>query len=319
MFLTIFLLIISFVVIWLSTEFAIASIEKLSSQSKWSKFTLSLFVIGIVTSLPEIGISINSIVLRSPQVALGNLIGSQVFLLFLVIPVLTLISKGLHLRVQMRNVSLSLTLLVALVPMLALLNQSIDTSEVMIILAAYLVFVITFARQENLLERIEQRILHPEKVQKFWEVTKLLASVGILLFACNTAVREIIDIASVLQTPRFLLSMLILPIGTNLPELSLAIGSFFTGKRDFALGDFMGALTFNAVLIALLVLWSGGGILIGQDINLVIGLFAAGVILFWLCCYSKELLSVKEGAGLLFFYLLLVSAGSWVILTGVPR
>lgn len=315
----IFLLIIAFVVIWLSTEFAIVSIEKLSLHSRWSKFTLSLFVIGVVTSLPEAGVTANALWLHSPQIALGNLIGSQVFLLFLVIPILAIVSKGVHLRIQMQNVSLAMTLLVVLIPMVALIDQNLSLSEVLIILAGYLVFVVSFVRQKDILSRVSLRQEQVKTVPVVWEVLKLIGAVSILLLASNTAVREMIDISSLLQTPRFLVSMLVLPIGTNLPELSLAIMSVLRGKRDVALGDFMGALTFNAALIALLALGTGGSIFIGQNINLVIGVFTVSLVIFWLCCYSKEILSAKEGGLLLFLYLLLLSAGGWIILTGVPR
>lgn len=314
MVMSIFLLLVAFVVIWLAGKIAIEAIEKLSSHWAISRFTLSLFVLGAITSLPEMAITINAVALRTPQIALGNLIGSQVFLLFLVIPVLAIASRGLSLKIPIKNVSIAVTLLVALVPMVALLDQEIGLSEVLMMLAAYLVFIALFTRQGNILERIGARMLPNAKATPSWEVLKLLAAVGMLFLATNSAVREIIELAAGLQTPRFLLSMILLPIGTNLPELSLALGSLRAGKKELALGDYLGAITFNSVLIALLALGPGGSIAIGQNISLVVFLYAIGLLIFWWCCFSKEILSIKEGLLLLIVYGLLLAMASWQIL-----
>jgi cation:H+ antiporter len=309
------LLITACIVIWFSTGYAIDAVEKLSSHLHLSKFTLALFVLGTITSLPEMAITLNSVVLRTPQIAIGNLIGSQVFLLFLVVPVLAIVSKGLHLKLQLQNVSLALTLLVALVPMMALYNQGLEFGEVLIILGIYVVFVLNFTRQENFLKRVAERIQYHPKLNTTGEILKLLAALGVLLLASNTAVREIINIASVLQTPRFLLSLIILPIATNLPELSLAFGSLAMGKKDVALGDYMGSLTFNSLLIAVLTLGMGGELMIGQNIHIVIILFIIGVVVFWWSCFSKNLLSIKEGLLLLLCYFILVVAAAWQVMS----
>ena len=319
MFLEVVLLLVAFIAIWLSTGYVVESIKKLSSHSRFSSFSLSLFVIGVITSLPEVTVTVNSILLKSPQIALGNLIGTQIFLLFLVIPVLAIVSNGLHLHTEMKNRSVILTLLVALAPILALLNQSLELLEAVIVLVLYALFAIIFSRHSTFLERITARIQQTQKISVGWEFAKILCFLSILFLASNTAVREMIELAAFLQTPRFLLSLLILPIGTNLPELSLALGSLAAGKKDLALADFMGALTFNSLLIAVLALGSGGTILIGQNISMVVIAFIVGIILFWWCCYSKKLLSIREGLLLLLVYLGILGIAVWQIMSGILR
>lgn len=313
MFIPVALLVVAAMVIWLTTESAMIAIEKLASHTRLSKFTLALFVIGVVTSLPEIAITINSLVLNSPQIALGNLIGSQIFLLFLVIPVLAIVSRGLQLHTQMKNLSLVLMLVVAAVPILLLVNQSLDLGEVLIILGAYLVFVVTFFRQETCARVIQKYA----KVSFVWESLRLIVSVGILFLASHTAVKELIEIAAGLQTPRFLLSMLILPIATNLPELSLALAALKAGRNTLTLGDFMGGITFNSLLIAVLAIFSGGSITIGQNISWVVLMFAIGLAVFWWACHSKAVLSIKEGLLLFLVYLALLVTAIWQIMSGI--
>lgn len=305
------LLAIAFAVIGLATQLAIDSIERFAGHVRLSKITLSLIVLGTLTSFPEIFVTANSLLLNAPQIALGSLIGSQIFLLFLVVPVLAIVGRGLHLNVQMKNVSLILALLLALVPMVALLDQGLGRTEVIVMLGMYAAFFITFTRESHFLEKIGQKIQSTPERTTIWEAARLGVAMAILLLASNVAVRQLVEVAAVLQTPRFLLSLLILPIGTNLPELSLVFGSLVGGKKELALGNYLGAVTFNALLIALLTLISGGSLLIGQNINVVIGLFIAGLVVFWWCCYSKAFLNVKEALLLLGIYLLLIGAASW--------
>lgn len=313
MIINILLLGIAFIVIWLSTRLAIETIQKFTNHAHLSRVTLSLFVLGTITAFPEIAIMANSLWLKAPQIALGNLIGSQIFLLFVVVPVLAIVSRGVQLQLQFKNVSLALTLLVAVVPMVALLDQGLSMSEVLIILGTYGVFFVTLIRRSSFLERIAERLEHEGKNITLLDGVKLLFALGVLMLASNTAVREIIEIAAWLQTPRFLLSLLLLPIGTNLPELSLAL-NHARNEKDIALGDYLGSITFNSLLIAILTLALGGVILIGQSITAVIALFGAGLVVFWWCCYSREFLNVKEGLLLLLAYVLIVSAALWQIL-----
>jgi len=316
MLIDVLLLLLAFLIIWLSTDYAMDAIEKLSHHHRLSRFTFSLFVIGLTTSFPELAVTINSVILNSPQIALGSLIGSQIYLLFLVIPILAIMSQGLRLHSQMRDHSLIMTLLVATFPILMLLDQSLSFLEVLIIIGSYVVFVMLFFRH-TFLERILVRLQLPENISPSWEVVKLLGASAILMLAAHTAVRELIEISSVLNTPRFLLSLLILPIATNLPELSFALRSVTSPRKNYALGDYMGAIIFNSLLIGILALVSGGSISIGQNISYVVIAFVIGMVVFWWCCFSRELLNIREGLLLFLVYLTLLGLATWQIMSGI--
>lgn len=316
MLIDVLLLLIAFLIIWLSTDYAIGAIEKLSHHHRLSRFTFSLFVVGLTTSFPELAVTVNAVILNSPQIALGSLIGSQLYLLFLVIPILAIMNQGLRLHSQMRDHSLIMTLLVATFPILMLLDQSLSFLEVLIILGSYTVFVLLFFRH-SFLERILGRIQLPENISPVWEILKLVGASAVLMLAAHTAVREMVEISSFLNTPRFLLSLLILPIATNLPELSFALRSVASPRREFALGDYMGAIIFNSLLIGILALLSGGSISIGQNISYVVVAFVIGVIIFWWCCFSREILNIREGLLLFLVYLILLGLATWQIMSGI--
>lgn len=312
---SIFLLIAACVGIWISTSFIIESVERIAPLLKVSTITLSLLVLGVITSLPEITVIINALLLNAPQIAVGNLIGSQIFLLFVVIPVLAIVSNGLSLKLELKNISLSLGVLLALIPMLSLFDQHIGITEASIIIVIYLIFALLFIRKSTMIEKIAQRLSQPSNGVATTEFFKALGCLIILCVASNTAVRQIIEIAAVLQTPRFLLSMILLPIATNLPEVSLAFSNFSKLRREVVIGDYLGAITFNAALLALLTFIVGGNIIIGQNISIVIVLFVIALAVFSVCSFSKRMLNSKEALLLLSLYVLLLVAAGWQIMS----
>lgn len=305
------LLLVAFVVIWIAADVAIRSVEKVASRLHLSRFTISLFVLGAATSFPEITVTINSLLLNTPQIAIGTLLGGQLFLLFLIIPFFALISKGIQLKSQISNTSLAITLIVALVPMVAFIDQSFSLAEALMTFVVYALFVLTFAKHDNVAERLLNKVKIYKADRVGVELIKILGAGAVLFLATNTAVRSMVELSALLNLPRFLVSFLLLPIGTNLPELALGIKSAFGGRKDLALGDYMGSMTFNSLLLVILAVASSGPLLLGQDVTLMAGLFVVGLIVFWLCCRSNKFLSMAESLLLLLFYISFVSL-AWV-------
>lgn len=306
-----FLLLVAFVVIWIAADVAVRGVEKLSSGLHLSRFTIALFILGAATSLPEITVTANALLLDTPQVAIGTLLGGQLFLLFCVIPLYALLSKGLQLKSQLSDASLAITLIVALVPMVAFLDQGFSVTEAWIMLLVYVIFALTFIRQDSVIEHLSHRFKKVKRHEVGFELLKVVGAGAVLFLATNTAVREMIELAAVWNLPRFLVSFLILPIGTNLPELALGIKSALAGKKDLALGDYMGSMAFNSLLLVILSMAYGGVIALGQSITLLIALFAVGLLIFWLCCRSNKFLSMSESLLLLLFYISFITL-AWV-------
>lgn len=307
----IFLVTVALIVVWLAADIAIKAAERIFGRSPLSTLTLSIFFLGAVTSFPEIAITLNALWLDTPQVALGALIGGQAFLLFLIVPVLAFLTRGIALNKKHQELSLTLALLVVLAPMLALLDGQLELWEVLGILALYGVFAVCFVHRKQVLEQLWQKVPRPNKVSLLPEILKLIGVVLILLVAGNTLVRQMVELSAVMNIPRFLLSFLLIPIAANLPELLVAIQSGRNGRKDLAVADLVGSLTFNSLLLVGLTLAYGGAIIVGINIAAIIILFVLGVLLFWWFCYSKQTLTPGEGLLLLFFYLGMISFAWW--------
>ncbi|PIP14976.1 hypothetical protein COW98_00745 [Candidatus Roizmanbacteria bacterium CG22_combo_CG10-13_8_21_14_all_35_9] len=76
----------SFLIIWYCSGIIISLVDRFSHRLKLSSFSVSFFLLGILTSIPEFSIGINSIINQTPDIFIGNLLGSSLILFIFVIP-----------------------------------------------------------------------------------------------------------------------------------------------------------------------------------------------------------------------------------------
>src|SRR5690606_32898703 len=110
--------IISFLAVWLGSGLVLDAVTKLAQRLKLPAFTVSFFILGLMTSLPEMSIGLTAISDGLPQIFVGNLIGGTVVIFLLVIPLLSLANKGLSSPRQLNQRLLVLILAVAFAPAL---------------------------------------------------------------------------------------------------------------------------------------------------------------------------------------------------------
>jgi cation:H+ antiporter len=306
-------LLISFTVIWIGSGVLVRAVDRLSKLLRFSRFTLSLFLLGTATSFPEIAVLTNSYLLQQPEVAMGNLIGGQVFLLFLVIPLLALITRGLRLKIEMQGKLLLLILAVIAAPMMTLIDGRVQLWEGAVTLALYGVFVVTFSREMTMMEKVSRSLQKPKSVNVWSELAKVALSVAVLFAATQLAIRGVTDLSAHLHLHPFLVSMIIMALGTNVPEFSLAVRAALSGKRDIILGDYIGSATINTLLWAVLSITAQGTIVLSSTVVPMIILLALGLLTFWWFCRTQKKMSMREGLILMAFYLGFLAMTAWLI------
>lgn len=315
-------LLIAFTLIWVGAGVLIGAIEKLSRLLRLSQFTLSLFLLGTATSFPEIAVMVNSLVLGQPEVSMGNLVGGQVFLFFLVIPILAVITRGLRFQVQMQGKLLLLVMAVVAAPLLTLLDGQVLVWEAMASLLLYGFFAVTFASGMRTAAATASPVSTSKKptrmfspTQPIWELAKVFLGVLVLLGASQLAIRGVTSLSLHLQLHPFLVSLVAMALGTNLPEFSLAVRGVLSGKKAIALGDYIGSATFNTLIWALLVLITRGSVSVSQPIWPLILVIGTGLVLFWKFCHSQKKLTLWEALGLVGIYVSFLGVTAWVELT----
>lgn len=305
-FVHVFFYVLAFLLLWYCSGIIVNSVGRLASKLKLSSFAVSFFVLGILTSIPEFSVGINSIINKTPDIFVGNLLGASLVLFILIIPLLAVFGGGVKLIHQLNENNLIFSLLVVAAPIFLIADNVLTRTEGVFLILIY-VILFYFIEKKNGLMALGQEKQIISKNKHFIEdsLEIILASV-IIFLASKFIVGETVYFASLFNVSEFIIGLVILSIGTNLPELSLAIKSIFLGKKEVALGDYLGSAAANTLLFGLFTLLNGKRVNVSvySFRILILTLFGLGV--FYLFSRSKNDISKREGKILLLIYLLFI-------------
>lgn len=289
---------------WFSSSLAIKAIERISHALHMPRLFLAIFILGAATSLPEISIVVNSWYLNQPHITLGNLVGGQVFLLLGVIPLLTICTGQLFFQKKLRGLKLLLFLSGLTLPALMMLDQRWQWNDGLVALIIYTVIMLSFGQEVSWGEKIMASLQTKPRFPTD-PITLVRLTVGVLgvMISSFFLVKSLAYLQTWLHADSFYVSFIITTLGTNLPELTLAIQATWRGVKDIALGDYLGSALFNTLLLGIVGLWIGSS---HTPIEIpmwpVSVLFLLGGVLFWIFARSHARLSRYEGLALLSLY-----------------
>ena len=237
---------------------------------------------------------------------MGNLIGASLILFILVIPLLAVFGGGVKLVHQLGENNLIFSLLVVAAPIFLIADNVLTRTEGVFLILIYIILFYFIEKKNGLMAISQEKKVFPDK-KHFIEdsITVVLASI-IIFITSKFIVNETIYFASFFHISEFIISLLILSIGTNLPELSLALKSIFLGKKEVALGDYLGSAAANTLLFGVFTLLNGKRVNVSVYSFRILLLTLLGLGVFYLFSRSKNEISKKEGKILLLIYLLFI-------------
>jgi cation:H+ antiporter len=300
MLLNLFLFLAGCWILWKGSELVVNGVEKFSNNLKISSFATSFLILGILTSLTEMSVGINAILDKKPEVFVGNLIGASFVILLLIIPILAIFNGGIVLKTHLDSKNLFLFLVLIVSPSLIIIDGEVTRYDAMLPLLIYALFFYTFQKSEHI-ENINFTKLDNKTVTR--NLGRIVFGAILIYIASKVLVDNTIYFADLIGIPSFIISLIILSIGTNLPELTIAANSIRYHKPDVAFGDYIGSAATNVLLFSIFTMIYGPFSLERKGFNLAFLLIIFGYALFFLFARSKKRISGLEGLVLLMVYL----------------
>jgi cation:H+ antiporter len=294
--------IIALVSLWIGSGIIVTTIDKLAKRLDISSFLISFFVLGAATSTPEFSVGINAAINQNPQIFVGNYIGGSLVILLFIIPLLAIIGNGVDLKHQISPKNLILTLSVIALPVILTLDQHLTYIDAAIFLAGYTALYFLIKPDETMADRFHIHHLFQDHLI-FGDLIKVLAGAGLVFIAANKIVSETTTLAQIMNLSPFVVGLLMLAFGTNLPETSIAAKSALLRKKAVAFGNYLGSSAFNTLLLGIMVIVSGGNVTIENHAIFTLSIFFIGLVLFFFFAKSKRFISRKEGIILMLLYL----------------
>ena len=234
--------------LWLGTEITLGGALAIARRHQLSEFFVGLVILSIGSDLPELAIAVDAGIKGlmgqdASGVVVGSSIGSVVaqmgFVLGLgaVISYLTL-PKSFVLRHG--AVLLGATILLFLVA----LDGYVSRTEGLILITIYIIYVIALMNGGTKPEE-EPSHLAGGGVRSW---TLLLAGLAIVIFSSELTVSSVVDIAHTFEISEALISVLIIGLGTSLPELSISISAIMKKKTHMSVGNIIGSNILDTLL-----------------------------------------------------------------------
>lgn len=317
-FLTIVLLVIGLACLVAGAEFLVRGAAAIATRLGISPIVIGLTVVAYGTSAPELAVSVNASLGGNSDVALGNVVGSNIVNILMILGLSAMVGA---LSVTQRIIRLDVPILigVTLVVMVMALNNSIGRIEgAALFMGAiiYTVWLIRTSRADDkdpvLAAEYKEAIdILDEKVVQKPLITQILYVIGglaILVLGSQLLVNSATEIAESFGVSDLVIGLTIVAIGTSLPELATSVMASIRGERDIAVGNVIGSNLFNimAVLGASSFLSSGGVGVQDSSIRLDMPVMLGATIALLPICWNGFQIKRWEGSVLVGFYVLYV-------------
>ncbi len=304
-FINLFVYAISFLLIWVGSGLIVSGATKFSHKLRLSPFAFSFVFLGILTSIPEFSVGLQSVADNTPQIFVGNLLGGILVLFLVIIPLLAVFGRGVNLKHEMDNMTLVITLVTILAPSAFILDGKITIFEGIVLIIFYFIILFLVQRKNGIFDEDNSRLLNI-KAYSYKDILKIIIGIGIVFFASNLLVEKTIYFANIFSTPSFYISLFIVALGTDLPELSLAVRSVISGNKEIAMGDYIGAASASTLLFGLFTLLNNGQVLATGNFMITFVFTLIALTIFYFFFRTKNYISKNQGLFLLGIYVLFI-------------
>ena len=235
-------------ILYFGGETLVRGAVALASRFGLSSLAIGLTVVAFGTSAPELAVSLNAALNNASDIALGNVIGSNIANLGLILGLSAVISP---LLVQAKIIRLDAPIMLASVLLFAvfLLDNQIGRLEGIILstgLLAYIAFTFIQARKEP--EVIQEEFLQgvPQTRGRLTiDLGLVILGLGLLILGGKLLVLAAVTIALQLGMSEAVIGLTIVALGTSLPELTATLVAARRGYGDIAIGNIIGSNIFN--------------------------------------------------------------------------
>ena len=303
----IFIFIVSLAFLIAASHYFIDSAEKIGIFFKIPSFIIGVSIVAFGTSLPELISSIFAVIKHSSEIVVGNVIGSNITNIFLILGLTAIIGKTITLSYDIAVVDLPLLVGSALLFGLMIWDGTFSIYEALFSIAGIIIYIFYAVNNSVTNHKVPKKSRQKEKLltqkltAKTWLI--LLISLGAIYFSAKYTVDSIVRIAELLNVGKELIAASAVALGTSLPELVVSVVAIKKGESSIAVGNILGSNIFNTFAVMGIPALFGTIVLPRTMIAWGLPIMIVATALFFLVTQQKRI-TQWEGWLLLVFYLL---------------
>jgi cation:H+ antiporter len=250
---TLLLFIAGLVALVAGAELLVRGASKLALSFGVSPLVVGLTVVSFGTSAPEVAVSVGAALDGNTDIALGNVVGSNIFNVLFILGVSALITP-LVVNIQLIRQEVPIMIGASLLLLVLSLDGRLGTFDAALLfglLLAYTVFLVRQSRRETQAARDEFAAEVKPAAAGAWDarlpvqLALIVVGLGLLVLGSEWLVSSAVSFAKTLGVSDVVIGLTIVAAGTSMPEVATSVMAALKGERDIAVGNVVGSNTFN--------------------------------------------------------------------------
>ena len=266
---------------------------------------IGLTLVSIGTSLPELSVSVNAALAGSADISYGNVIGSNIFNVFVVIGASALFTPMIVAK-DVKKYDIPILIgIYALFALFSFVTTPLVLSRwesiiLAVLFVAYIIFLVLRTKKSNNVE--EEKEEAPAKPRKMWvNIILIIVGIAAIVGGGEFVVTTASNLAVMAGMSELLVGLTIVAVGTSLPELVTSMVAAKKGENDIAVGNAIGSSIFNILLILGVASTIAP---IGFEFNTIVdaAMMMLSVVLVFIFAVKSNKINKVQGATLVLVY-----------------
>ncbi|MFA5579109.1 MAG: calcium/sodium antiporter [Methanothrix sp.] len=295
-----------------ASDYFTDSAERIGISFGISPFIIGVTIVAVGTSTPELVSSVLAVVKGSSEIVAGNVMGSNVTNIFLILGLSAIVGKKMVTRYELANVDLPLFVGSAILLSLMVWDGVFAIAEALLCLVLLLVYLLYAISVERVADEAMTRSMEemeaagasrPKRRRLDPKVyLKLILSVFFLYIGANYTIVSVVKLSEMVGIGTEIIAATAVALGTSLPELVVSVKAAAMNKPELAIGNLLGSNIFNSLgIMGISALF--GTLVIPETITgFVMPMMVVATLLYFVVIWEKEM-TLWEGWMMVIFYI----------------
>jgi cation:H+ antiporter len=255
MFFPILYLVVAFAALYIGAEWLVKGSSQLARATGIKPVVIALTIVAFGTSAPELVVSVNASIHHTSNIAIGNILGSMIANMALVLGLAAMI-KPIKIEFRLIRKEIPILLVCEFLFLGLAWNLYLSRLDGMILLVGFAIFNWYYLREALKNIKDEKKRVQKEYEEyvsngarsKVMNIALIIVGIAALLAGSHYVIKGVTEIAQIFGISAFVISASIVAFGTSIPELATSVVAAARGEFDISVGNILGSNIFNVLM-----------------------------------------------------------------------
>ena len=237
---------LSLVIIMFSASYIITAASDYAKKTGVSDYLIGFLVLSIGTSLPELTTAFVASFSGAGNLVLGDVLGANIIDVTIVLGIMSIVGKKIFVHGKILTETLFTVMIMVILPFILGFDGLLSRRDGIILVVSFLVYIISLLKKEGKFGELKKQLHWKDIWQDMFIITGCVIA---LLLSANWLIHAARNIAYMMDIPEFIVGLVLVAVGTTVPELTVELKSVISGSTGIAFGDILGSVVTNSSLV----------------------------------------------------------------------